>query len=134
MTALTGEMPLSDYGEGFEQAALYLSQKPNASALRVLSFRGRGPFSYFFPGQTILLNPLFVEDPGMPSLKERFIGADYLVINEAFASRTERTQLFMDALSTAKPEHEIEIKGVYTIYIYKIADLPLSFYDIFLAN
>jgi hypothetical protein len=126
--------PLSDYGEGFEQAALYLSQKTNASTLKVLAFRGRGPFSYFFPGQTILLNPLFVEDPGMPSLKERLVEADYLVINAALAPRTERTQLFADALNQATPEKEIKIKGVSTIYIYKISDLPASFYEVFSQN
>jgi hypothetical protein len=131
MTTLTGETPLSDYGEGFEQAALYLSQKPNAAALKVLSFRGRGPFSYFFPGQTILLNPLFVEEPDMASLQERLNDADYLVINAAFGPRTARTQLFVDALEAATPEHEIRVKGVYTIYIYKVADLPASFYDVF---
>lgn len=134
MSRLTGQMPLSDYGEGFEQAALYLSQKTDASALKVLAFRGRGPFSYFFPGRTILLNPLFVEDPGMPSLKERLVEADYLVINAAFAPRTERTQSFFDALNKAVPEKEIKIKGVSTIYIYKISDLPASFYEVFSEN
>lgn len=123
--------PQYDYGEGFEQAALYLSQKPNAESLKVLAFRGRGPFSYFFPGQTILLNPLFVEDPGMLSLKERFVQADYLVINEAFTSRTDRTQFFVDYLIGVMPEYEIEIKGVSSIYIYKISDLPTSFYEVF---
>lgn len=128
---ISGRESFSDYGEGFEQAALYLSQKPNAASLRVLSFRGRGAFSYFFPGQTVILNPLFVEDPGMPSLQERFEGSDYLVINAAFAPRTSRTAFFMDALNDAVPEHEIKIKGVYPIYIYKIADLPPSFYKVF---
>ncbi|MDO9301416.1 MAG: glycosyltransferase family 39 protein, partial [Anaerolineales bacterium] len=52
---ITGQTFASDYGEGFEQAAAYLAQKPNAESLKVLSFRGRGPFSYFFPGQTIIL-------------------------------------------------------------------------------
>lgn len=131
MVKLTGQTPLSDYGEGFEKAALYLSQKPNASTLKVLSFRGRGPFSYFFPGQTILLNPLFVEEPGMSSLQERLAGADYLVINAAFGPRTARTQVFVDALNTATPEYEIKVHGVYTIYIYKVSDLPDSFYDVF---
>jgi 4-amino-4-deoxy-L-arabinose transferase-like glycosyltransferase len=128
---ISGRESFSDYGEGFEQAALYLSQKPNAASLRVLSFRGRGAFSYFFPGQTVILNPLFVEDTGMPSLQERFEGSDYLVINEAFAARTRRSSLFMDALKGTMPERVIKIKGVSTIYIYKIADLPPSFYEVF---
>lgn len=130
VTIINKKESLYDYGEGFEQAAFYLSKKPNATTLKVLSFRGRGPFSYFFPGQTILLNPLFVEELGMPSFQERLIEADYLVINAAFALRTPRTQLFVDALNAATPEYEINIIGIYTIYIYEVADLPPSFYDV----
>ncbi len=132
LVALTKSEPQSDYGEGFEKAALYLAQKPDAASLSVVSFRGRGPFSYFFPGHTILLNPLFVEPSGMPSLAERFIEADYLVVNAAFGPRTERTQYFMDALKNAPVEHEIHIRGVSPIYIYKVSDLPPSFYEVFM--
>jgi hypothetical protein len=134
LVALTRREPESDYGEGFEKAALYLAQKPNAASLNVVSFRGRGPFSYFFPGHTILLNPLFVEPSGMPSLEERFIGADYLVVNAAFGPRTERTQYFMDALKYAPVEYEIHIRGVSPIYIYRISDLPPSFYQVFVKE
>ncbi|MFN8412893.1 MAG: glycosyltransferase family 39 protein [Anaerolineales bacterium] len=126
---ITGQEAVSDYGEGFEQAALYLSQKPNAASLKVLSFRGRGPFSYFFPGQTIILNPLFIEEPNMGSMRERLAQADYLVINAALGPRTERTKLFVSGLDGVVPEDVINIKGVSTIYIYKISDLPPSFYE-----
>ncbi len=119
----------SDYGEGFEEAAAYLAQKPEAESLKVLSFRGRGPFSYFFPGEMIILNPLFVEDAGMPSMLERLEQADYLVISDAFGPRTERTALFMRALVGVEPEKVIEINAVYPIRIYRMADLPSSFYE-----
>ncbi len=121
--------PLSDYGEGFEQAAAYLAQKPNADTLKVLSFRGRGPFSYFFPGETILFNPLFLEEAGMASMIERLRRADYLVINDALRPRTPRTELFVQGLNGVPPEHSIFIKGVSPIRIYRVADLPQSFYD-----
>ncbi|MBI3165381.1 MAG: glycosyltransferase family 39 protein [Chloroflexi bacterium] len=122
--------PLSDYGEGFEQAAAYLAQKPNADSLKVLAFRGRGPFSYFFPGETMLFNPLFLEEPGMPSMIERLQQADYLVVNDALRPRTPRTELFVSALDGATPEHSIFINGVSTIRIYRMADLPESFYEV----
>jgi hypothetical protein len=122
--------PLSDYGEGFEQAAAYLAQKPNADSLKVLSFRGRGPFSYFFAGETIIFNPLFLEEPGMPSMIERLRQADYLVINDALKPRTPRTELFVRGLGGVKPEHSIYINGLSTIRIYRMADLPASFYDV----
>jgi hypothetical protein len=130
MIAFTGKRPLSDYGEGFEQAALYLNQKSNVESLRVLSFRGRGPFSYFFNGNTIILNPLFVEEPNMTSMLERINQADYLVINDAFGARTENTRLFVESLRI-EPEYSIAIQGVSTIRIYRISDLPDSFYKLF---
>ena len=112
-----------------EQAAAYLAQKPNADSLKVLSFRGRGPFSYFFPGETILFNPLFLEEPGMPSMIERLRQADYLVINDALRPRTPRTELFVQAMDGVMPEHSIFIKGISPIRIYRVADLPESFYE-----
>jgi 4-amino-4-deoxy-L-arabinose transferase-like glycosyltransferase len=127
--ATTGQKVLSDYGEGFEQAAAYLAQKPNANSLTVFAFRGRGPFSYFFPGRTILLNPLFLEEPGMVSMFERLKQADYLVINDALGPRTERTAMFVQELSGVQPEHNIYINGIYSIHIYRVADLPPSFYE-----
>jgi hypothetical protein len=127
---ITHEMLLSDYGDGFEQAAVYLAEKPGAESLAVFSYRGRGPFSYFFPGRTIILNPLFMEEPGMGSVFGRLENADYIVINDAFAVRTERTALFVQALSQIEPEKSIQLKGSFTIHIYRVADLPPSFYEI----
>jgi hypothetical protein len=126
---VTGQTFASDYGEGFEQAAAYLAEKPNAETLKVFSFRGRGPFSYFFPGQTIILNPLFIEEPGMTSMFERLSQADYLVINDSLAPRTERSALFVQGLSSAQPEHDIYINGVSTLHIYRVVDLPPAFYE-----
>jgi len=126
---ITGQTSVSGYGEGFEQAAAYLAQKPNARSLKVFAFRGRGPFSYFFPGQTIILNPLFIEEPGMPSMLERLAQTDYLVIDDTLGPRTKRTELFAQGLSGVKPEHSIYIKGVSPIRIYRVTDLPPSFYE-----
>jgi len=126
---VTGTTLLSDYGEGFEHAAAYLAQKPNAKSLSAFAFRARGPFSYFFPGKTIILNPLFIEEPRMVSMFERLKQADYLVVNDALGIRTERTALFAQQLKDVKPEHDIYIDGTYTIHIYRVADLPPSFYE-----
>jgi 4-amino-4-deoxy-L-arabinose transferase-like glycosyltransferase len=126
---VTGEVPASDYGEGFEKAAAYLAQKPNAKSLIIFAFRGRGPFSYFFPGRTILLNPLFLEEPGMVSMFERLKEADYLVINDALGPRTDRTALFVRGLSGVQPEFDIHIDAISTIHIYRVAGLPPSFYE-----
>ena len=129
MLKATGQIPQSDYGEGFEQAATYLAEKPNSESLKVFAFRARGPFSYFFPGETIILNPLFMEEPGMASVLSRMPQTDYLVINDALGPRTERSAQFVQALKKIDPERSILIKGVSTIRIYRIADLPPDFYE-----
>lgn len=130
MSALMRQNNISDYGEGFERAAAYLNQKPNAENLRALSFRGRGPFSFFFAGKTILLNPLFVEEPQMGSMVERLRESDYLVINDAFAPRTARTDFFVRELNKfVSPEQVIYIKDATAIRVYYVKDLPVAFYD-----
>jgi hypothetical protein len=127
---ITGQTPASNYGEGIEQAAAYLAQKPNAESLKVLAYRGRGPFSYFFPGKTIILNPLFIEEPGMPAMFERLKQADYIVITDTMGLRSARNALFVQSLNSIAPEHSIYIKGVSPIHIYRVADLPPSFYEL----
>jgi len=127
---ITGQTPASNYGEGIEQAAAYLAQKPNAESLKVFAYRGRGPFSYFFPGETIILNPLFMEDPGMPTMFERLKQADYIVITDTLGLRSARNALFVQSLNSIAPEHSIYIKGVSPIHIYRVADLPTSFFEL----
>lgn len=127
---LTGQPVASNYGEGIEQAAAYLAQKPNAESLKVFAYRGRGPFSYFFPGETVILNPLFMEDPGMPTMIDRLGHSDYVVITDTLGVRSARNALFVQTLNSIPPEHSIYIKGVSPIRIYRVADLPPSFYEI----
>lgn len=130
VVALTGTPPVSNYGEGIEQAAAYLAQKPDSASLRVFSYRGRGPFSYFFPGETIILNPVYTDEPGMPAVFERLSQSDYMVVTDTMEFRSKGTGLFMQALKMNPPEYTIYIKGVSPIHIYRVADLPPSFYEI----
>jgi hypothetical protein len=129
VAALTGKPPTSNYGEGIELAAAYLAQKPDGGSLKVFSYRGRGPFSYFFPGETIILNPMFMDEPGMPAMFERLEQADYMVITDTLAFRSEGDGRFVEALKSTPPEHSIYLKGVSPIHIYRVADLPPSFYE-----
>lgn len=130
VAAINGAPPTSNYGEGIELAAAYLNDKPNGDALAVFSYRGRGPFSYFFRGKTVILNPVFMDDPGMPTLFERLKGTDYIVITDTLEFRTAGSGLFVRTLKMTPPEHSIYIKGVSPIHIYRVADLPPSFYEI----
>jgi hypothetical protein len=129
VAVVTGAPPASNYGEGIELAAAYLNNKPNSDSLTVFSYRGRGPFSYFFHGKTIILNPVFLDEPGMPAMFERLEGADYIVITDTLEFRTAGAGLFVQALKLIPPEHSIYIRGVSPIRIYRVADLPPSFYE-----
>ncbi len=128
-TAMTGQAPISNYGEGIELAAKYLAQKPDSQSLKAFSYRGRGPFSYFFPGKTIILNPMFMDEPGMPAMFERVEQSDYIVITDTLAYRSAGDALFVQTLKTTPPEHSIYLKGVSPIHIFHVADLPPSFYE-----
>jgi hypothetical protein len=70
-----------------------------------------------------------MEEPGMGSVLERLAQSDYIVINDAFGLRTERTALFARQLESIQPEYSIYVKGAYPIHIYRVADLPPSFYE-----
>jgi hypothetical protein len=111
------------YGEGLEQAAAYLAAKPDASSLSVLAYPARGPFSYYYPGETLILNPLYLEDPGMPSMFERLDQADYLVFYDALADRTANSARFVRALEDRQPEYLISVQGIEAILIYRVPDI-----------
>ncbi len=129
VAALMETPPASNYGEGIELAAAYLAQKPDSASLAVFSYRGRGPFSYFFPGETIILNPVYMDEPGMPTVFERLGRSDYMVVTDTLEFRSEGTRRFMRALRATPPEYSILLKGVSPIHIYRVADLPPSFYE-----
>jgi hypothetical protein len=129
MALLNGHSIGYYYGEGMEEAAAHVAAKPDALSLAVFSYPARGPFSYFFPGETLILNPLFLEEAGMGSMFERLEQADYLVFYDALAGRTPNAARFVGALSDAAPEEVISVQGVENILIYDVHELPASFYD-----
>lgn len=48
-----GDVMMVGWGEGLDLAANYLNEQPSAENLRVISWYGEGPLSYFFKGQTV---------------------------------------------------------------------------------
>ena len=129
MAGLSGRSPGYYYGEGMELAAAYLASKPDSASTAVFAYPARGPFSYFFPGETLILNPLYLEEPGMVSMFERLTQSDFLVFYDALAQRTANTGRFVAALAPAEPEHVISVQGFETILIYEVRDLPTSFFQ-----
>jgi hypothetical protein len=106
------------YGVGLDQAAAYLSQKPGASEMTVLSIHGYGCFSYYFPGKTITINWLTLTDMDSETL-EALRGSQYVVIDYHFQTVSN----LMGDLEGIEPEKIIWINGLRYLYIYRTADL-----------
>jgi 4-amino-4-deoxy-L-arabinose transferase-like glycosyltransferase len=120
------------YGEGLDQAAGYLAQKPNAKELRVIAYAARGCFSYFFPGQSDLLKIGSHED-GLPYV-EGLETSDYLVLYPVRQNDKEDGSGLMRVLQDVPPEHVIFIDEIEYARIYKTADLPGKIYSMLLKK
>jgi 4-amino-4-deoxy-L-arabinose transferase-like glycosyltransferase len=104
------------WGEGLEQAAQYLNQKPKAKGLRVFSWYADGPFSYFFIGRS---RRMWLDNKDDETRWQRFLNSDYAVtyINQWQRNLPEQA---LDYLSDLEPEHTIWINGIEYIRIYKL--------------
>ena len=113
-------------GEGLDQAAAYLNDKPESERLRVKSWYYSGPFSYFFSGSASGIS----ERNEWPQERITDIRrTHYLVIYINQWKRRIPDKLF-DALDAITPEHVIWIDEIEYVRIYKVSDFPPSFYEI----
>jgi len=120
------------YGEGLDQAAEYLAQKPNAKGMRVIAYAARGCFSYFFPGDSDFLKIGFYED-GLPYIEE-IQNADYLVLYPIVQNNRKGDMELMRFLQDVPPEQTIFIDGIEYARIYKVAALPKDIYNVLLKE
>jgi hypothetical protein len=120
--------PRDNYSEVLEQAAVYLSKKPGADQLRVLSWFATGPFSYYFPGIADSIIPSAGDDQ---DVLEHLREYDYLVIYYDRQLRKNDPPHLLAALKAAVPEHVIWYHGVEYVRIYKVKDLPE---EVFMIN
>lgn len=112
-------------GEGLDQAAAYLNDKPDSEKLRVKSWYYSGPFSYFFSGISVGIP----ETNEWPQDRIAEIGKmDYLVI---YINQWKRRipERLIDALDLIQPEHIIWINEIEYVRIYAVNDFPDSFYE-----
>lgn len=98
-------------GEGLDQAGQYLSQKPNASKLTVMSWYAAGCLSYYFPGTTVEIAVADIEE------------SDYVVVYTTQWRRRYPSNLF-DILDKVEPEKTIWLNNVEYVRIYKVEDIP----------
>jgi hypothetical protein len=124
------ENPNFGYGDGLELAANYLAQKPEAANTTVIAFYGRGPFSYFYPGKTEQLKPVYAEAENVPQLIQILHQSKYLVIYYEVERERDQPANVMHALEGITPEHVIWLNGIEYIRIYRADTLPLHFYEV----
>ena len=104
------------WGEGLNEAAQYLAQKPDAEKLHVFSWYDGGPFTYFFPGRVDEIPTIAVVDA--EKLHE-ILSGDYAVI---YIHQWQRSipQPLLETLAERTPEHSIWINGLEYARIYKL--------------
>ena len=118
-----GEVLFVGSGEGLDQAAEYLNQKPNAKDLKVMSWYGIGPFSYYFTGETRKFSYLWNKEKAS-ELKDM----DYMVMYNNQWHRMLPWGLF-PLLGDAAPEHSIWIDGIEYARIYDVSKLPPDVFE-----
>ena len=104
------------WGEGLDQAARYLNQKPGAAKLKVISWYATGPFSYIFEGFD---RSLWYTSNLDAEQWEKFITSDYAVI---YISQWQRglPKPVLDYVAQLTPEHTVWIDGLEYARIYKL--------------
>ena len=121
--------PNFGYGEGLDLAAAYLRQMPGAADSAVMAFYGRGPFSYFYPGKTEPLKPVYADAENVPQLQESLRRSDYLVIYYALEKGRDSPSNVMRALQTVVPDKSIWLDGIEYVRIYSLRKMPSGFID-----
>ena len=119
-----GDSPIIDtgYGQGLDQAAKYLSQKPNSDDLTVLSWWSPS-LDYFFPGKT---EKIWITRNWRQKNIDILMSSDYLVIYYKTQMTRKMPEGLIDILEFVKPEKNISIHGVDMVRIYKVSDLPIE--------
>ena len=107
-----GRVMMLGWGEGLEQAGQYLSSKPQAGLLHVISWYPNGSFSYFFYGNT--LNKEFDDPYDMPE------EADYAVLYVHQWQLEAPNRAFLDYFAAREPEFTAVIDGVEYAWVYAL--------------
>jgi hypothetical protein len=113
------EVMMVGWGEGLDQAARYLNQKPNAEKMKVISWSADGCFSYFFKGSSATID----YDMNIDSLRR----ADYVVLYLNEWQRQAPNPEFLAYFEQLKPEYVVRIGGVEYARVYDMSRAPTSF-------
>ncbi|MEN9562153.1 MAG: hypothetical protein RIR73_397 [Chloroflexota bacterium] len=123
------------YGEGLAQAADYLAGKPNTQEIRAYVYNGMGTFSFYFPGETVVLKRAHLVEDDFVTITEELRKADYLVLYPITRAKQPETEKILSVLEgVVQPEKVIYINGLEYIQIYRVVDIPESVYEALLAK
>ena len=118
------------YGEGFSEAADYLAQKPNAKEIRAYVYSGMGTFSFYFPGETVVLKRINLINDDFATITDDMRHTDYLVLYPITRVKQPETEKILGELEgVVEPEKVIYINGLEYIQIYRMADIPESVFE-----
>ena len=104
------------WGEGLDQAARYINDKPNSDQLWVIAWYGNGPFSYFSKSK---VRPLDVDHHWSTEDWDQYNKSDYAVIYIHEWQRDIPSEV-LDRLRNLIPEYSVWIDGLEYVRIYKI--------------
>ena len=104
------------WGEGLDQAARYINDKPNSDKIRVMAWYGSGPFLYFSNSQ---VRSLDVDHPWSVDDWDKFNTSDYAVVYIHQWQRNLPAEV-LDRLRTLTPEYSVWIDGLEYVRVYKI--------------
>jgi len=105
------------WGEGLDQAAIYLNQKDGAQNLDVFTWYQNGPFSFFFKGDSEHIGTGTFNAADWETLEE----SDYLVIHIHQWQRDLPAEL-LEYIKSWQPEHTVWINNLEYVKIYKVPD------------
>ncbi|GIV75680.1 MAG: hypothetical protein KatS3mg050_0074 [Litorilinea sp.] len=109
-SAKAPEVMMIGLGEGLDQAARYLMEKPQAERLTVASWYRGGSFSYIFPYRSVDI--------------EEFYRADYAVLYAHQWQRQVPDRRLLDYFAGLPPERVITLHGTEYVRIYNLHTVP----------
>jgi len=113
------EVMMVGWGEGLDQAARYLNQRPGSPKLRVASGVWNGTFSYFFRGQ-IERGPFLADSES----ETGWDSSDYCIVYINELQRNRLPQALLNRLSHLTPVLVVQLQGLDYVRVYDIRGVP----------
>jgi hypothetical protein len=110
------QVMLVGWGEGLDQAARYLNQKPGAEDMKVISWSADGCFSYVFRGSAGTID----YDMDIRDMKR----ADYVVFYINQLQRQAPNPEFLAYFEQLEPEYVVRIGALEYARVYNMQDAP----------